>query len=80
MLTVLFVKYQNWRPLILVFVISMNPNMEVVVRTVMARSVSSQPILVVWSNALSIFRPDSMIIRSLRISLKGQDLIDILLS
>ena len=80
MLTVLFVKYQNWRPLILVFVISMNPNMEVVVRTVMVRSVSSQPILVVWSNALSIFRPDSMIIQSLRISLKGQDLIDILLS
>ena len=45
----------------------------------MVRSVSSQPILVVRSNALSIIRRDSKMIQSLRISMKGQDLIYILL-
>ena len=45
----------------------------------MVRSVSSQPILVVGSNALSFIRRDSKMIQSLRISLKGQDLIYILL-
>ena len=73
MFTVLFVKHQNWRPLILVFVISM-------MAMVMVRSVSSQPILVAGSNALSFIRRDFKMIPSLRISLKGQDLIDILLS
>ena len=70
MFTVLFVKHPNWRLLILVFVISMNPDitimMDLLISTVMVRSVSSQPILVLGSNALSIIRRDFKMIQCLK--------------
>ena len=54
--TVLFVKQRNWQLLILVFVISKCLSM-----VNMVRSVSREPIRVMRSNALSLFRRDSKI-------------------
>ena len=52
--TVLFVKQRNWQLLILVFVISKLTGL-----MNMVRSVSREPIRVMRSNALSLFRRDS---------------------